>query len=176
MRDAFDVNLDQHILGIRLCLEQHLRMPALTLIYTGIDVMGYLNPRGEKSVRHDFCYWAEHHMDCQNRLGVSGVDLYAARCGVVHTYTAESRLSHSGEARRIYYAWGDKEAGPPNDVLATLGLPEKIIKIEELFAAFCEGVTAFRAVLDQNHELAARVETKARGFFLDRRTFPGVPE
>ena len=46
-------------------------------------------------------------MSCVQRFGVSGLDLYAARCGVLHTYTMDSRLSTEGKAKRILYAWGN---------------------------------------------------------------------
>lgn len=119
----FEENLAGHLRAIQLCLENHLRLPAVTLIYTGIDVVSNLGrPEGkEQANRHDFEARAEKYMACVSRLGVSGRDLYAARCGVVHSYTFNSRLSRNQEARRIIYAWGCATTDKPNAILSSLG-------------------------------------------------------
>ena len=93
-------NIANHLRAIHLCLDNHLRMPALILIYSGIDIMAALSrpAAAEKVVRADYIAWAERYMRCQERLGVSGIELYAARCGVVHTATADSQLSNEGKA------------------------------------------------------------------------------
>src|SRR5258708_2585803 len=41
--DALSHHLKAHIDGIELCLNNKLRMPALALIYCGIDIMGNLS-------------------------------------------------------------------------------------------------------------------------------------
>jgi hypothetical protein len=45
-----------------------------------------------------------------SKLQCTAEDLYGARCGVLHTYTAESRLSDEGKARQVFYAWGIAKA------------------------------------------------------------------
>jgi hypothetical protein len=173
--DQFDLSLAQHLAAIRLCLEQHLRTPALALIYVGIDVMANISQRDkEQANRHDFVYWSEKYMNCSSRLGVSGLDLYAARCGVLHSYTSDSGLSRRRHARRIFYTWGNKTSDEPNAVLHRLGLTEKMVKIEELSGAFEDGVSAFRTVRDHRPDLAASVRAKARYYFADMSEFPGV--
>jgi hypothetical protein len=173
--DQFDVNLAQHLAAIRLCLQHHLRIPALVLIYVGMDVMASLSQRNkEQADRHDFVFWSEKYMNCAARLGVSGLDLYAARCGVLHTYTSESRLSRRRDARRIFYTWGNKTSDEPNAVLHALGFAEKMVKIEDLLCAFEDGIDAFWTVLDDRPDLAALVRSRAQKFFADLSQFPGV--
>jgi hypothetical protein len=85
-RDPLKANLSAHVAAIDICITNHLRMPALALIYCGIDIMGNLSrpPFNPDSTRNDFANWSELHTDCNARLGVSGLDLYAARCGILH--------------------------------------------------------------------------------------------
>jgi len=57
-----------------------------------------------------FCNWVERYLFPQRRLACSAPELYAARCGVLHTFTADSRMARRGDARRVVYAWGPKKA------------------------------------------------------------------
>jgi hypothetical protein len=173
-----EANLGGHIQAINLCLENHLRIPALVLIYTGMDVMANLSRPQEKEQanRRDFEIWAETYMDCMARFGVSGLDLYAARCAIVHSYTFDSALSRNRMARRIIYAWGNKKVEGPNAVLAHVGFREKMIKIEDLFLAFATGIDTFRRRLDEGSDFSKMVQSRARQFFADLPTFPSVED
>jgi hypothetical protein len=172
--DAVISNLVKHVAAIRLCLDNHLRMPALALIYCGIDVLASLSrPAENAEVKpSDFINFAEKYMDCSRLLGVSGLDLYAARCGILHTYTMDSRLSAKGEARRIIYAWGNQETDQPMELLRSLNLPEVMIKIETLFSTFLHGVEAFGRALGDDPTLESLVRTRGRKLFMDRASFP----
>jgi len=116
-------NIETHVAAIHLCLKNHFRMPALALIYCGIDVLANLSRPADNSevMKPDFVNWAERYMKCEELLAVSGLDLYAARCGILHTYTMDSRLSTTGRAKPILYAWGDKNPDEPMKVLRSLG-------------------------------------------------------
>lgn len=159
--------------AIRLCLTNHLRMPALTLIYCGIDFMAALGQLSEGANSKDgFVHWADSNMDCQQRLGVSGIDLYAARCGIVHSYTMGLSLSKKGQACRILYAWGNVDVEEPARVLQSLGCPEKIIKIEVLFDAFSRGVEMFGERLEHDPNFSSLVLKRSRKLFCDQAFFP----
>jgi hypothetical protein len=143
MSDIVSVrNLENHINAIRICLDNKLILPALVLIYTGMDFAASLRrPEGNDNVtRSDFVCWAEKFMDCRQRLGVSGLDLYGARCGVVHTYSPDSDVHRTGKAKRIMYSWGTKETYDANSRVQECGMPEVFIKIEVLFDEFLHGI------------------------------------
>jgi hypothetical protein len=169
-------NLLDHVKAIQLCLSSRLQLPALVLIYCGIDVMGNLSrPEHQmEKTRTDFIRYAERYMSCAQRLGVSGLDLYAARCGVLHKYTMDSRLTAEGKARRIIYAWGDKSPEEANKVLRTLGRREVAVKIEELGESFVTGIEAFMAALKEDAHFTAIVQQRSRKLFKDQQSFPGV--
>jgi len=167
-------NIETHVAAIRLCLENHFRMPALALIYCGIDVLANLSRLADNPevMQSDFVNWAERHMKCKEFLGVSGLDLYAARCGILHSYTMDSRLSTSGRARRILYAWGDKNPDEPMKLLRALDRPEVMIKIEALFSALLHGIEAFGKALNDDPKLESLVTQRGRKLFIDQASFP----
>lgn len=170
-------NIKNHLCAIRLCLDNHLRIPALILIYSGIDMMAALSrpAKAEKVIRADYIDWAERYMRCKERLGVSGIELYAARCGVIHTATADSQLSNEGKARKIFYAWGDRQTDEPMSLLAALGIDDVVVlKVEGLATAFSDGIVCFGDEIDQDAELAFLIRGRADKLFMDRVTFPGL--
>jgi hypothetical protein len=149
-------------------------MPALALIYCGIDIVANLSrPENQPEVtRSDFVKWAEHYMKCESRLGVSGLDLYGARCGILHAYGMDSRLSGAGSARRIMYAWGNRSVEAPKRLLQSLGFSEAVVKIEDLSSVYAEGVANFSAKLAQDVDLADIVQQRARKLFMEQSSFP----
>lgn len=163
-----------HLAAIRLCLSNQLHTPALVLIYCVIDFMGFLSrpQNSDRANKNDFVRWAELKMDCQQRLGVSGLDLYAARCGMVHAQSMDSTLSKKGPACRILYAWGDAQIEEPTQVLQALGLPEKFVKIEALFDAFKDSIAAFQEELERDPNFKSLVLKRSRESFADYPFFP----
>jgi hypothetical protein len=174
--DAVASNIEEHVVAIRLCLDNHLHMPALALVYCGIDVLANLcRPVENSEVKpSDFVGWAERYMECQRYLGVSGIDLYGARCGILHTYTMDSRLSAKGHAKRILYAWGNRNPDDAMKVLSRLELTEIVIKIEQLFEAFLYGIGTFGKAIDDDPKLRSIVTQRGRKLFRDQTSFPGI--
>lgn len=168
--------VESHVEAIDLCLENRLGTPALILIYTCIDVMATLSRPAltRKTDKRHFVAWAEKHMNCRDRLGVSGLDLYAARCGVVHTGTADSALSDDGKARRISYAWGDRHQGEPMVPPQKPSRAELVLRIEDLADALRAGITSFGERLSDDPDAAALVERRSGTRLLAPSAFPGV--
>ena len=89
--------------AIDLCLSKSLSMPALMLLYTGIDIAGWVEATIEETGikgREAFVAWVDKYMKPRTTLGCSALDLYAARCGVLHTMAPDSDL---------YQKWPGKE-------------------------------------------------------------------
>jgi hypothetical protein len=91
--------------GIEVLLEKKCYGSAVILIYAGIDAMAFLGmPANRQDVTsHDFITWAEKHIrfPCDEQL--TGLDLYGARCSMLHTYSLASRLSREGKCRMVGY-------------------------------------------------------------------------
>lgn len=92
---------------IHVCLKNNAPTGAVILIYCAIDAMSALSmPFNKRKVdRDDFIAWVEKYMktDSTQPYQYQGVDLYGARCGIVHNYGVESNLSNKKQCKEIVY-------------------------------------------------------------------------
>jgi hypothetical protein len=153
--------------GVDACLDNKLIGPALILIYAAIDTAGWLDGDDLFGTRKSFICWTNRYLLSTNALSCTAIDLYAARCGLLHTFTPNSKLSSDKKARRICYAWGKSRA---EDVQRTIDLAQTgnqyvAVQVETLFAAWRHGVLAFTEELDANTARTVAVMAKAKNFF-----------
>ena len=158
--------------GVDACLDNRLIGPALILIYSAIDTVGWLDSNTPFAVRKSFVDWTERYLLATKQLNCTAIDLYAARCGLLHTFTPNSKLSSNQQARRICYAHGDARVEDLQRTidLANTGNRYVAVKVEELFAAWGDGLLAFVNELESDNERSERVLTKARNFFSEMGT------
>jgi hypothetical protein len=94
--------LQPHLKGIALSFDNELPEQALVLIYSGIDTLGLLAAPSSvtDATRSTFIPWCEAYIvpRVQSVEGdpVTAMDLYGARCGVLHTSTPASALGRKG--------------------------------------------------------------------------------
>jgi hypothetical protein len=91
--------------SIQVLIENDCYPSSVVLIYTGMDTMAYLNmPATETYVKGKFFIsWADRYIRFPCKEQVSGLELYNARNGVVHTYSSFSRGTDEGKSRVIGY-------------------------------------------------------------------------
>ena len=79
--------------------------PTLLLIYTSIDVFASMTRPVDQIDTHGgiFKDWVNKFMLPDSGLPCTAADIWSARCGLLHTLTAESRNSRAGKARMINY-------------------------------------------------------------------------
>lgn len=96
---------------LEFCREKVYLTPALILIYAEIDHMAWLDrPDTHDDVKsEDFENWVDEFLLPGSGLPCSSGDLYAARCGLLHSQTAESKRSRKGSARPIHYYTRDTD-------------------------------------------------------------------
>lgn len=164
-------NIENHFKSIEICLQNHLRMPALILIYSGIDIFASLRRPADKdkATRKDYIEWCDTYLIPQGKLSCTGIDLYAARCGVVHTYTMESDLSDNGRANEIVYAWGNRKPEDLQEVIDKAGFTQRVLHIETLAEVFREGASNFLYELDADSVCAGLVVSRAGKLFKDNQ-------
>lgn len=132
--------------AIGTCFNAALPEATLTIIYSGIDTLGLLDaPAGvEDANRTTYKDWCEKYvlprLQSVDGTAITSVDLYAARCGVLHTSTPRSSLERAGNARQIWYQFLDKTG--VDMLLSTQHMPLQI-DLEKLAMAFKEGGIAF---------------------------------
>ena len=168
-------------LGSNCSLRVSCLFQRLTLIYSGIDILGNLGrPKGqERRGRHDFIAWADRYMVGPKQLQVTGLELYAARCGVLHNLGAESNLSNSRSVRPVLYAWGGRDATAANELLIRLStirpeLAAVVVRIEDIANAFIEGIVAFGREIASDSDWEIEVTVRAYKIFSHYDQFPGA--
>lgn len=91
-------------------MEQRLLYPSLILIYSGIDAVAALSAPAEKfSVESRFTSWVDRYLLSIKSLRARSIDLYAARCGLLHTLTSDAALIDKGRAVAVSYTWGNAD-------------------------------------------------------------------
>lgn len=146
-----------------LCRQRALDVPMLVLIYTAIDTLAwalYGDRVGE--VRQRFTSLCETYVLPGSRIQCTALELYAARCSVLHTLGWESELSRSGKARSVFYSFGTDD---PTLAQAALDLTNPgsfvSLKADDLLAAVQKAVATVAAVAPTDVELASRLSVAA---------------
>ena len=159
--------------AINVCLEKRLRSPALILLYSTIDIASWLCS-DDRSVRARFTTWVEKYVLPGTTLKCNAVDLYGARCGLVHMYSAVSDLSAKGEARPLGYAHKPSRVEDLEELVDT-GMKLKVdpslsfvpVQFEDLLEASRQGVATFLSELQTDNARAAKAYKKAVNIFTD---------
>lgn len=162
---AFYLHIIDLIDSIEDCAKKCRILPCLTLLYSGMDVMASLNAEHGEGNQVIFVRWVDNYLLKGQNLGCTALDLYAARCGIVHTFTAHSDLYERGKARKIAYAWG---LGTSHDLKRTneaLGHSEWLsLHIGDLIHAFRCAIAAHLEHIEADAPSKARFE-KASGLW-----------
>lgn len=163
--------------AIDLCLGAEVKLPALLLAYTLIDITGWLSC-DDGNVRERFTVWVDRYLLPNSSLRCNSIDLYGARCGLLHNYSASSDLSASGKARRLFYAWRPTPVADQAELISlyeemTVELgnkPEQIVAIqaEDLINALKMGVDKFLAEIANDPQRSARVYSKAENLMVEQ--------
>lgn len=151
------VNGDRGILnGINLCLSAECLVSGVALIFCGIDSLAALTRPVDvaDTSRSVFIKWIERFLLPGSGLACTALDLYAARCGVIHTHSAVSDFQRQGSARSLIYEW---RQGPRASVKVPLPPGAITIEVEGLQEAFKTAVRRFLMEADTDAEIRARV-------------------
>jgi len=141
MITAFQRNLTELLDSIEDCLAKRRILPCLMLLYSGIDVIASLE--AGRASRSAFTKWVNRYVLKSTSLSCTASDLYGARCGILHTLSAESDMSRKGQARQIVYAWGAAKAADLALTSKGIGRTDCAIHIRELIDAFRSGLADY---------------------------------
>jgi hypothetical protein len=153
--------------AIDLLIEGRRCRPALVLLYSTIDACASLGrPRTRKYVTGaDFVSWADQYVLASNaELQCTALDLYAARCGLLHTHAPEAKLIDEGKARTILYAWGGSSIADLRLMLGRIGKSETHagIHVNDLRIAVKLGIVLFLEEVRVTPTLHALVSSRAK--------------
>jgi hypothetical protein len=157
----------ERLRSIGTCLSTGHPEATLALVYSGIDVFGWLAaPQGiEFGTGDTYKNWCNKYLVNQIQsvegLVITGDDLWAARCGMLHTSTPISRLSRHGQAYELWYQYQGKTGV---NYFSNTGLCPLGLDIEKLALAFREAGIAFIQDLKTDQEANNVSEQRAQNF------------
>jgi len=154
----FFQNMAQLLSAIEDCLEKRRLLPCLTLLYSGIDVVASLERRSDEGTKAAFVRWVTEFLLKSYPLSCTALELYAARCGVVHAFSPESDLSQRGVTRRLIYAWGNAKKSDLAEAAQRLNRTDVAVQVEELIEGFRRGLVSYREEVVRDPERRRRVE------------------
>jgi len=150
----------------QLVRQENYYLQALIILYSAIDTLAWAGREDGDVTRDDFVFWVERYMQPEKTLGCTAIDLYGARCGLVHSGIAESRLSRAGNTSVLWYATSPETA----DILrqwvedGAFGsdMSVKVVYFTELLATFVEASHRFTQDIAHDQVRRERVQERVR--------------
>ena len=147
--------------GIEVAVANGCYGSAVVLIYSGMDSMAYLAmPDGQTNVtRKDFIDWVDRYImfPCKDQL--TGVDLYGARCAMVHTYSVYSQMSLEEKSRLIGYM---NKSVPEVRYNPAVNKELVLVSVPALAEAFFQGIDRFLVDAFSDKARAPTVEARMK--------------
>lgn len=173
-QEQLQVNLWNMAIGIQACLEKRAITSALVLTYSAIDTTGWLDSTEQYSTGTSFIAWTERYLLPTKPFKCTSKELWAARCGLLHTHSPESKLTDKKEARQLCYSWGSADASLLEAVVAHEGNEDKYVavNVHDLCDGWRIGLRHFFEELDADAGRKSRVEAKAAKFFVSIASEP----
>ena len=157
---SFIRNYAQVIQATQLCIDQKLLMPSLILIYTLIDTLAWASSDKKAGVRSRFEAWVTTWLG--SSLHCTATELYAARCGILHTLTSKADLTAGGKVREIAYAWGTAKSEDLQATIDHLGNVKVVaVHVGVLFQAVRDAMADMLEKFESDATLAACLNAAA---------------
>jgi len=143
--------------GIRACLDAQCLVSAVTLMFSSMDALAALTrPIGQQSTNGVvFREWATRFVKPKKSLACTSEDLWGARCGVLHLYSADSDHSAKKKARRIFFQWS---AGPAASASKAIPPDSLVVSVEALHEAIERGVHEFIIASEMDDDVKSKVQ------------------
>jgi hypothetical protein len=144
---------------IQVLLEAERWRGALLLIYAGIDSMAWVGMESSKDDvgRKDFVAWCDRYLQLPGKGAPTGLDLYGARCALLHNYSIFSALSREGACRAIGYT---ERMEPPVVYRPGVDPTFVMVSLHHLAEAFFSGIDQF--LMDVHADPARRAAADRR--------------
>jgi hypothetical protein len=148
--------------GIQVTIENECLDSAVKLILSGMDHMAYLSmPESQEDVRRaDFVKWVDRYIELPCEEQLSGLDLYGARCAMLHTFGVVSKLSRKGQCRIVGYM---DESVPEVRYNPEVSRELVMVSVPALAEAFFRGIDRFLIDLFSDKKKAEIAEKRLGG-------------
>lgn len=160
---AFQRNYVQILEAASHCLEKDLEIPALILIFSLIDSFAWAaSAKNDKSTRTRFEAWLQERVYPTNQLTCTATELYAARCGLLHTLTIKADLNARKGVRQLVYAWGPAKLTDLQKSIEVINRTDMVgVHINDLLAAIIVGMVETFKAAEREPELMQRLRVAA---------------
>lgn len=167
---GLEENLVPLLESVEDCLAKRRLLPCLILLYSAIDIVSSLEPH--KASGSAFMAWSDKYLLQGASLPCTASDLYGARCGILHTLSAESDMSRKGSARHVFYAWGNAKTDELEQVSKELGSDNCVLHVRKLIDAFRVGLANYFQEMMQDNHRKQKLYAGARRWltYLDKNT------
>lgn len=157
------------IRGVEDSLEKERIIPSLILIYSAIDSYSHLTEKSSKKGGKVFKAWVKKWMLSTYPLPVNEIDIYAARCGLLHEQVSGSDLSSKGKAKEIYYCWGNSKTEKLEKAISKSDKKDQAVavKVEDLFWSFRKGFVDCKNEIHNDEDWEKRFKEKAKKLFIN---------
>lgn len=166
-RDPFCSAINELVKSINLLHRDELLLPGMMMCYATIDILAALaRPQNkDESDGFDFRAWVERYLLPDSNLPCSAADLWAARCGLLHSFTPDARDVRKGKALKLLYVAGKVDESKRASVQFNIG-GYTMIASQDLYNAITSGLERFMEELKLDDTLASRVMTRANEFLV----------
>lgn len=147
--------------GASLCRARGLDLPMLVLVYAALDTLAWAVYGHEVAkVKHRFLSVCERYVFPGSSIKCTPLELYAARCSILHSLGWESDLSRAGRARSVFYSFGDDNPAVAQEAFDHMR-PGRFIAVhaDELLRAVKEAVARVTEQASRDAALASRLNT-----------------
>ena len=164
---TLDSTVRELLAAADLAMERAYAMPGLILLYSLVDTMAWLSlPEGVEDVKGtDFIGWIRTYGLERSIAPCTADELYGARCGLLHSFSPDSRRSRRGEIRPIYYVWGPASRELLQGEIDKRGDRGTALHVADLRNGIVAAIESFRGQLATDAKLAARVRRRSSGLF-----------
>ncbi|MBA4682522.1 hypothetical protein DP090_010385 [Pseudomonas sp. MDMC216] len=162
----FYANYLQVLQAIEHCENNNLLTPALVLLYSSIDSVSWLATSSTKESGKAFKTWVTDWMLKTPTIKCTADELYAARCGLVHTLTPTSSQTQKG-TRKIAYSWGTASNEQLEELIQRTGSNQKLVSVHlsELIQAFRIGMADYLNYVSEDPLRMEAFEEKCKEHF-----------
>lgn len=160
---ALDAGLANMRKGIELCTSNKLILSTLVLVYSGMDTLASLDRAPEHAYvqRDDFQAWVTVYLLPDSGIAASALELYAARCSLLHTFGPYSKLADEGKARSISYAWGNAKVEDLQKEIDERGRKDLVaVHVGQLVESLFRGIDRWQKAVVASPEKAALIRTR----------------
>jgi hypothetical protein len=157
---------------IDYCISEKLITPALILIYSTIDSISWLSTENsDQRNKEYFQNWVDTWMLKHYPLPCTSLELYAARCGILHTLTPSSDLSKKKGVRQISYAWGNASHIDLENTIQVLGNRSLVaVHVNDILTSLRSGFIDFLSSIESNENSKKLFAQKASLHFVNTET------